>query len=462
MRMAFLGLSVVLLHMGFSANAWRVTDEARFTTNQRDTESLVIGRLVKTRQDGPFSAGGLTGAGVPNRIHQGGWITADEASAQYAAYLDGSAFDHYSPYMSQTGGQGMVFGVLDSLLGLPPQETLPLLHTITSLLSALAFGLVALWFLSEFGVLAAAAVLSSLLMSEWLTLFGRNLWWSLWAFYVPMIGVMYYLKHSAAASRQAVRLGGLAFALVSIKCFVNGFEFITAAVVMMMVPLVYYGVVRQVTVVKLLRRSAALLAGAGLAIVASLTALSAQIARAVDGTGSEGWRHIWNSFVRRSYGAGNPAAELTTPQADSSVLQVIWTYLDGVYVDTSHVLSRLGFDGSSSLLGREVGYAHLIALFAVGSFGLLALRGSPSPEAAQRRNIALVITTWFSITAPLSWHVIFKGHSEVHTHINYLLWQMPFTLFGFAAVGLALRESWTAMVRHRAGRARRLVWVRRV
>jgi hypothetical protein len=43
--------------------------------------------------------------------------------------------------------------------------------------------------------------------------------------------------------------------------------------------------------------------------------------------------------------------------------------------------------------------------------------------------------TWFSLLAPLSWFVIFKGHSFIHTHMNAITWHMPFMFLGFALVG---------------------------
>jgi hypothetical protein len=88
-------ISLPVLHFGFFSNAWHVAGEIRFRSHQRDTESLVVGRLVKSRQDGVWAAGGLTGAGIPKDIHRD-WITSEQASAQYAAYLDGSRFDDYS------------------------------------------------------------------------------------------------------------------------------------------------------------------------------------------------------------------------------------------------------------------------------------------------------------------------------------------------------------------------------
>ena len=76
---------------------------------------------------------------------------------------------------------------------------------------------------------------------QWLTVFGKNLWWSLWAFYLPMIVVLYDLKRRRVpANRQLIRFGILIFIAVSIKCFINGYEYITTTLIMMLVPFVYY------------------------------------------------------------------------------------------------------------------------------------------------------------------------------------------------------------------------------
>lgn len=46
---------------------------------------------------------------------------------------------------------------------------------------------------------------------------------------------------------------------------------------------------------------------------------------------------------------------------------------------------------------------------------------------------------WVSITAPLSWFIIFKGHSYLHTHMNPIVWYMPFMLLGFVLTGSTCR-----------------------
>jgi hypothetical protein len=51
---------------------------------------------------------------------------------------------------------------------------------------------------------------------------------------------------------------------------------------------------------------------------------------------------------------------------------------------------------------------------------------------------ALLVATWYSISAPLSWLIIFKPTSIIHDAIFPIIWQMPFTLLGFALCGSVL------------------------
>ena len=76
----------------------------------------------------------------------------------------------------------------------------------------------------------------------------------------------------------------------------------------------------------------------------------------------------------------------------------------------------------------------------MASIFVFFLKGVNISAQQRKRNLALITTLWVSILAPLSWYVIFKGHSYIHTHMNHILWQMPFTFFGFAVCGVAIKS----------------------
>ncbi len=434
-KIAIWALSILLLFFGFFSNTWRVAEQNWFDTHQKDTESHIMGRMVKSRQDGIFSAGGLNGWGTAKST-DAEWIPPTERTPQYTAYLHNLSFEKFSTYNSQPGGQGMIFSLLDRFIPFSPQTKLRLFYVLTALLSAIALTTIIGWLYEEFGGWVAIFVIVSAVLSQWLTVFGKNLWWSLWAFYLPMIVVMYFLKrYRERLDRQLIRFGIVIFIAVSIKCFINGFEYITTTLVMMMVPFVYYVILDKWSRRQLVKWTLATGLGSGVAIFLSLIMLCFQIGAAKDGF-MDGVEHVIWSFGKRTYGEAADFPPVYAASLNAGTLSVVMTYMNGVFFDFNNYLSVTNEFVSKFLL--KIRYYYLIVLF-IAMSALLLWRSH-----ADRRHhyIALICATWFSILAPLSWFVIFKAHSYIHTHMSFLLWQMPFTLFGFAVFGVAV-IAWT-------------------
>ena len=426
-------LSIGLLFFGFLSNLWHVAEQQWFDTHQRDTESLIIGRMVKSRQVGIFSVGGLTGAGIAD-IQQT-WITSNQIDNQYSAYLNRGSFDKFSPYMSQTGGQGIIFSLLDRLIPLSPQIKLWSFYALTALLSAIALTAIVGWFYEEFGGWVAIFALCSAVLSQWLTVFGKNLWWSLWAFYLPMIAVMYFLKrYRETLDQHLIRFGILIVIAVFIKCFINGFEYITTTLVMMMVPFVYYVILDKWSGRRYLKWTLVAGFGSGVAIFFSLIMLCFQIGAAKDGF-MDGVAHVIWSFGKRTYANAEDYPPVYAASLEAGTIGVVVTYVNGIFFDLNNYLSNANTFVSDFLL--KIRYGYLIVLFMVMSV-VLFLRSKKMIAERRQHSIALIWTTWFSVLAPLSWYVIFKAHSYIHTHMSFLLWQMPFTFFGFAVFGCAI------------------------
>ena len=430
-KIAIWALSIGLLFFGFFSNTWRVADQKWFATHQKDTEAHIMGRMVKSRQDGIFSAGGLNGWGTAQST-DAEWIPSTERGPQYTAYLYKLSFDKFSTYNSQPGGQGMIFSLLDRLIPLSPESKLRLFYILTALLSAIALAFIIGWFYEEFGGWVAILVLCSAVLSQWLTVFGKNLWWSLWAFYLPMIVVLYFLKHHRETlNRQHVRFGALIAIAVFIKCFINGFEYITTTLVMMLVPFVYYAILDRWSGRQCVKWTLVVGIGSGVAIFLTLIMLCFQIGAAKDGF-MDGVAHVIWSFGKRTYANAEDYPPVYAASLNAGTLSVVMTYMNGVFFDLNNYLSIKNAFVSNFLL--KIRYYYLIILF-IAMSALLLWRSH-----AERRHhyIALICATWFSILAPLSWFVIFKAHSYIHTHMSFLLWQMPFTFFGFAVFGSAI------------------------
>lgn len=436
-------LAILLLFFGFFTNSWKVADEQWFVKYQRDSESYIVGRMVKSRQDGIFSAGGLIGVGSPNATPV--WYDDKPFPFQYLAYINGLTFGAYSTYKSQIGGQGMFFSILDSLIPLSPQGKLRLFHAFTSLLLALALALIILWFYWEFRLSVALFVLACAVFSQWLVVFGRNLCWSMWAFYLPMVVIMLYLKRNRAVmNRQSITFGILIFIAVFIKCIFNGYEYITATLVMMMVPFVYYSILDKLSFQRFLRGLFAAACGSCLAILISFSALCFQIA-SVEGNFLDGVDHLIYVLLKRTHAPSRYFPSENVASLESSTTTVVVKYLKGTFLDLNNYLST-----SSPFVSRylfKVRYLYLIFIFLIMSVFLYSRRNRCVSEKERQRCLALIFATWFSILAPLSWFIVFKAHSHIHTHINYIVWQMPFTFFGFAVCGVFVKRNLSDLIR---------------
>jgi hypothetical protein len=438
--------AVVILFFGFSGNTWHVAQQDFFTNHQIVMESFVMGRIVKTARDGLFSAGGLPGLVGPDTVPPD--IENANYQFQYRAYRDSLPFNSYSAYQSQNGGEGMLFGILNAMIPISPQEKLNLFHGLTALLSAILMAILLLWFYREFGFWAGTTALMGAVFSQWLTVFGRNLWWSIWAFYLPLAMVLYYLQRTGGMAKlRLTRFGLLVFFAVLIKCFFNGFEYITTTLIMMVVPLVYFSILESAGWKKFFTGMLTAVSASIPAILASMTALCFQIA-AVEGSFAKGVDHIVFSLLRRSYADPNLFPADYAASLTASPVDVVITYLKGIYLDLNNYFAAPNAWAAQYMF--QIRYLYLILLFAVMSAGLLVLLRSEYAARLRRSGRALIAALWFSLLAPLSWLIIFKAHSYVHTFMNNLVWQMPFTLFGFAVCGLAIRAAVQAIRKDRA------------
>jgi len=430
---AFFLASTAILFFGFSQNLWRAAEQDSFDTYQIGVESFIVGRILKTESDGLFSAGGLTGLTGPDSTPP----DTEHANYrfQYKAYLESLPFESYTAYKSQTGGQGMLFGLLNEILPWSSQDKLSFFHGLTSLLSAAILSLIFLWITGEFGLAAGVAALVGTALSQWLTLFGKNLWWSIWAFYLPMLIVLYFLGSARPLKLNPVRFGLVVFLAVLSKCFFTGYEYITTTLVMMAVPLVYFSFRDKTGWKPFLSGLLVAMAASVTAILASMTVLCFQIA-AVDGSFAKGVDHIIYSLLRRSYADPNLFPPDYAASLNANALDVVAYYLREIYLDLNYYIKAPNDFIANFVF--QFRYLYLILLFAVMSVALVFCLRSKQAAGMRASGLALIAAVWFSLLAPLSWLVIFKAHSYVHTFMNNLVWQMPFTLFGFALCGLTL------------------------
>ena len=430
-------MTSIILFGGFYANFWQIANEKWFEKENHYGGSKVVGRLVKSRQDGIFSAGGLPGWGSPDLTPQN---DEETYAYQYKAYIEALRFRSFDTYQSQIGGLGILFSLLDKFLYLPPQEKLEIFHACTSMLSALTMALIVLWFSLEFGGLVSFIVFASIVLSPRLVVYGGNLWWSTWPIYLPMVVIMYYLLKKTPTDFKQSTFSVIVFMSVFVKCLFNGYEFITTTLIMMMVPFVYFCIKYRLSLRRFIYGSLNAVFFSFLAIGLSIIILCIQVG-SIEGSFSKGVNHIEYALKKRTYADPQSLPPQYTKSLEAKTSDVVITYLRGSYFGPDKYLS-ISNDTISYVLPR-VRYQYLIYIFFIASIFLVAFRNRYKTK-EKDDHLALIFTTWFSLLAPVSWFVIFKAHSAKHIIQDYIVWQMPFTIFGFAVCGLFLQAilSW--------------------
>ncbi|NOT30857.1 MAG: hypothetical protein HOP15_10465 [Planctomycetes bacterium] len=430
-------LAFAALFAGLRWNVWHSARPVFFDTAMKDTEALVIGRLAVARALGFFAWGGLLGfTGDGPEV-----VTFDtdvlwrayDAAAQTRTYLEQSDFRSYGPYFTHSGLQGSAFVVLDRGLGfLAPSTRLALFFSLTAaLVGALYAGLVVL-VQRELGTCAALLSFAAVLASPWLTVFGRNLYLSLWLFWVPALAIGLVLWPRGRRRREGRWLAG-ATCLGFLARFLCGYEFVTETVAIAAVPILYCSLRDAVGLRVFLTRTLVVTGASVLALALSLAVLALQIAHTT-GSFANLQKHMQFAVARRAHGDPSrmPPAYANSLRANTG--EVVRFYFEDAFDrGAKHKTGALRW-----LLARS--QTELIAcVLAAGAWFSLRARWLPPEDRGRILGLAAGIAVTFA--GVLAWLVLFKAHSFIHTGVNPLLWHLGFYLLGAALVGWALEDA---------------------
>jgi len=383
----------------------------------------LIARLVKTRQDGFFSAGALMGLGDEKE-----WSFETRTNRhQFSTYRNNGAFKSYLVYKSNPGLQGILYGLADQILPIPGDQKLKLFRLFTVLMSAIVFGLIVTVFAMEFGFLSGLLTLAFTIVSMWIVLPAGSIFWDYWAFYAPFLASAYVLADAAKTGEyRSGKIHTILFLAVLIKVLLSGFDLTTTILVMATVPFIFHAVYHQWDIktflVRMVNVGIVLLAGT----VTGLILLGLQI-MANEGSASNAYMYLLNRFTSHT-GGDYEYFDQALPVRKIGIMEVLPKYLWMPAIDLPQ-------------FGIHILYWQLIIVFAVFTLiFILKYRMQRNYLQMPLKSIALLASTWYSILAPISWYVTFRPHSFIHTHVNTMGWQMPFTLLGFALCGHVISD----------------------
>ncbi len=435
-----------ILFLSYEYNSFRIVSGPSFAQFQKPIESLIVGRLVRSEKENSFSHGGLLGWNHPekalcdtsnwengtppfNRFTGWGYEVKNQAnkfSFQFDALENKLETSVYELYYSSSAGQAFLYTFLGRILNIECIKIVKMARVLNALFSALVLALFISW-LSSFGYFVSIFTGLGILLSCWLTLYGHNIFFILGLFYLPFISSLYFLKNNRDTYRVAIRHAVLMASTVFVKCLISGFDFITVTLLMGFIPMCYYFIVHQYPLKGFIRLVLYSGTGAALGLAFALIVLAVQIS--IDkGSFSQGMDYIFWTLERRSHGTSS-GYDIHMVDQNISTFKVIMAYWHTLVFDFGH-LKSMGY--------LQVRFSEISSVLFALSIVFLAV---PGWFKNKQGNKALFISLWLSLLPPLSWLIIFKNHSQIHMHMNPVVWGMPFLLFAFAFIGLAIQEA---------------------
>lgn len=381
-----------------------------FDRFQWDSEQLVFGKIIANQygfDTGEYGLGRLESDIEDNDFVENHSISRFNYPYVYEKDLELSKRLNYKPYMSSFGLQGKIFSSLYPLFDyltriisfLKPFQVMWILN---SLLLSIILVFICLLLIKPFGSAYALIYYLVFLFSPWIISFARNLYWVPFTWFLPMLTGLIILNH---IRRYYFYIPLIYFAiLLKSLC---GYEYITTIMLSSIAFLIiafFKSTYRQ-------EKKNILLAIFTIGLVSLLAFFSAIVIHSNlrGGTIKEGLSIIFHEDVlRRTLGGDSTNyPEAFRLSIESNIFIVLFRY---IFHWTSDV-----FIGTSGVIIFPLIFIIPLLIF---------INYYINKEYKLLKDSLILYIVFFLTT--ISWFVLAKAHSYIHTHMNYVLWYFGF------------------------------------
>lgn len=326
----------------------------------------------------------------------------DEFDGFGLGYLDDT--DTIVPYRSQYGLQGKVFATIAKIFG-GGDRSIKLSKLLCSYLTAAVFTGIIYFARKKYGVLFATSFGITVLLSPWVIDYAHSMYWVEFKWFLPMlVGLICSLYLDNKKIRVACYIGTFASLLINSLC---GYEYITTvmmgAVAVPLIDLLDAVTLKNKERIVIVFRTILILG-----ICAVLGFVAANIIHAdVKGHGDiiAGIKEIWgNDAVRRTSGMSfDVFGANKLGEVNASTWEVIKTYF---HFETD-IIAGVG--------------ANLFPMICF--LPLVIFAYDATKQKLNKTHLYMYIV--FGLTG-MSWFLLSKNHSYIHTYLNYILWYFGF------------------------------------
>lgn len=418
----------ISFYKGVYTNALANSFDNNFTNSfesfQKDSDSIVISSLIYNKQF-------RNNNGVMTVLQDEGIST----SSIFEGYKNDVKFseNNFKEYTSQTGLHTMVYTFFDNVLPFSNSLKLDFYYGINAFLSSIILAIFVAWISKKTSWLVGLGLILYISVYDvWIIQFAKSIYWVMWTWFLPMIISIFLLeRYSETKVYSYTTSFVLICAAIILKCLC-GFEYITTIMISLTVPYFFYWVTMKWKLIEGVKKLLVVSFGALSGFIISLGIYIIQysvhynsISKAIKQLSITAFKRIpGNTDVLKDILASGVSADtidIYKKSLEVSPMSVVWTYMTKTFEPIF-----------GPILG-PVPYGHFIwfiLIVSVLSIGLLCSR--ILSKKVKLNIIGLVIATFVAFIAPISWYALAKGHSYIHTHINFILWDLPFLLFGIS------------------------------
>ena len=438
----FFFLIFFLSYVSYANNFFKVTSNNWYLEHQIDSEQLVLDGL-------------LYGFDKNKNLKLGSYSRNTHDIKDYLKareyYLNKNKNGEFQKYESSFGLQVKLFYKL-FVKGI---DNLSLYHSIVSSLMALVVAFMTLSIKRDFSLIVAIVFSSVFILSPWIVIFARNLFWLPFTWFLPIAISMHYSTSIFKNTKVFYVMISLIFFSFLLK-FLCGYEFITSIYFATCVPIIFNGIKQNIKNIKIFKNCLILFLIFLSAFIFSII-VHTKNTTTLDNNSqinifSIAERRLWsnNSFLIDEKKCANDtkcvelakslkANPVTVVSKYFLVVDFIpWFYSDQISKKDKNMLkqnlkilnSELNFENIKIFyreifknISNELIFFIFIKLLSLLGFFVFLIY---SLLAFMYSNKAYKSLTIFSFIAPLSWFILAKGHSAIHLHINFVLWYITF------------------------------------
>ena len=311
-------------------------------------------------------------------------------------------------YVSQVGIQGHIFSFLYNKCHFSRN----MLYHINNLLLSIVLVIICILVYKRTNLIFSIVMYASFILSPWLTSFSRNLYWISFSWFLPVVFALLYFTD------YKKRYLLLMFLSILFKCLA-GYEYIsTIFIFALSIP--FAEIIKNKNQWKMIIKHLCIIS------IVMICGFLAAILMHATLRGNNLFEGVHNIFVqdvlRRTYGSSQSFDPFVLESLKASPIAVLNKYIYGFSTDI--------------LLGLPSN------LFPI----LLIISGIYSVYKFIKEKYFYSFLYFVMLLAPLSWFILAKGHSYIHTHMNFVLWYFGFIGVMIYMLIVMLKDGWNYVI----------------